>query len=122
MTDITRQVRRAQEREQVKLERAALTGHETKVGFGRLGTWLRRHPKLAPYHGMAVAILKTGERAQQPSWRAVRKMMVVLATAPRIKMVGVGVVPYLLHNGRHERGSWRSFPRQVIDANLQVQS
>jgi hypothetical protein len=99
-----------------------LSEYPNKNGPGRTAKWLQRHPKLAPYYTVAVNLLSNGDRAQRPSWRAVRKMMVVVAQSPRIKMVGVGVVPYLLHLGRHERGSWRSFPRVVIDANLQVQS
>ena len=71
---------------------------------------------------MAIAVLKNGERATPPTWRAVRKMMVALAIGPRINIVGVGRVPYILHSGRHERGSWRSFPHVTIDANLQVAS
>lgn len=93
---------------------------DEKPGPGRRMKWLQRHPKLAPYWALAHEMLSTGEKSQQPKWKAVRKMMVALAVAPKVRMIGVGIVPYQASLGRHERGSWRSFPRVVIDANLQV--
>ena len=90
---------------------------EAPVGPGRRNKWLMRHRKLAPFYAMAVNMLGNGAR-----WRAIRKMMVVLAQAPKIRPVGSEhAYPYVAMLGRHERGSWRSFPRVVIDANLQVQ-
>lgn len=93
---------------------------EAKVGAGKRAKWLSRHPKLEPYYALALEMLMNGTRSQAPRWKAIRKMMVALATAPKIKMLGVGVVPYQCGIGRHERGSWRSFPSVVIDANLAV--
>lgn len=91
---------------------------EQKIGPGRTNKWLQRHPKLAPYYGIAVRVLKNGERAQQPTWRSIRKMMVALAISPKVTLPGVGVVPYQLSLGRWERGSWRSYPHVAIDSNL----
>lgn len=82
--------------------------------------WLARHPKMAPFYSTAVGMLMTGERAQRPSWRAVRKMMVVLATDVRVLLPGVGLVPASLSMYRYQRPTWRSYPRQAITANMQV--
>lgn len=115
---MTRQTTRANQRDAVKQYGYTVSGHGQKIGPGRTNKWLGRHPEIGAFYSIALRMLQNGDRAQRPSWRAVRKMMVSLATAPRIKMLGVGVVPYQLAMNRHERGSWRSFPRRVIDANL----
>lgn len=115
METVSRQRRRAAKREEAK--------GVLKIGNGpgRRMKWLMRHPKLVPFYTLAHGVLQNGDRAQKPSWRAVRKMMVLLATAPRITLPGVGRVPYIIAKYRHERPSWRSFPHQVINANLQVE-
>jgi hypothetical protein len=118
----TRQYNRAVEREAAKIERYEITGHGKKVGPGPLLKWLQRNPKLAPYYRGAAAMLSTGPRSTPPRWRAVRKMILVLAQAPTIKLPHVGVVPYLAVTERHARGPWRSFPHQTLDANLKVAS
>ena len=82
--------------------------------------WLQRHPKLAPFYTTAMAMLKTGPRAQEPSWAAIRKMMVVVAQSPRITVPALGRIPAITIQGRHERGSWRSYPHVMIDANMEV--
>lgn len=82
--------------------------------------WLQRHKKLAPFYTTALAMLKNGPRAQEPSWAAIKKMMVVVAQSPRINVPDIGRIPAITMQGRHERGSWRSYPRVVIDANMEV--
>lgn len=116
----SRQFNRAREREQVKFAHQAETGHGKKVGPGKQNDWLNKHPKLAPYYRIAVACMKTGERSHPPTWRATKKMVVVLATAPKINLPGFGRVPATLAVSRHVRGSWRSFKSVPINANLQV--
>lgn len=113
----TRQQIRKHERDTAKAHFAL---GNPKPGPGRQNKWLQRHPKIAPYYNLAWEMLRNGERSQAPKWKAIRKMMVALAVAPKVRMIGVGIVPYQASLGRHERGSWRSFPRVVIDANLQV--
>lgn len=113
----TRQQRRAMYR---AMNKEASYLPRNPVGPGRLAKWLQRHPKLAPFYSTAFGMLSTGNRAQRPSWKAVRKMMVVLATSPKIVLPGVGHVPYVLAQYRHQRASWRSFPHQHIDANIKV--
>ena len=93
---------------------------QEKVGPGRRMKWLMRHPKLGVWYKAAINILQNGDRAQKPSWKAVRKIMVVLATAPRVSVEGLGNVPYPLAFARHERLTWRQYPHQTIDANLKV--
>lgn len=88
---------------------------------GKRMSWLIRHPKLAPFYSMAVRLLQNSDRATKPTWRAIKKMMVLLATGPRVRMIGVGDnVPFMLSQSAHERGSWRSYPHVTIDANLRV--
>lgn len=82
--------------------------------------WLQRHPKLAPFYTTAMAALKTGPSAQEPTWRAIRKMLVVIAQSPRVDVPGLGRIPAIAMQGRHERGSWRSYPHVTIDANMEV--
>lgn len=82
--------------------------------------WLQRHPKLAPFYTTVLAMLKNSPRAQEPTWKAIRKMLVVVAQSPRVAVPGVGRVPAIIMQGRHERGSWRSYPRVHIDANMEV--
>lgn len=90
-------------------------------GQGKRLTWLKRHPKLAPFYRMAVAVLENGPKATPARWHAIKKMMVVLAQSPRVPIPGVTAsAPYVVAIGRHERGPWRSFPHVVIDANLKV--
>lgn len=113
----SRQYNRALDRQAAKHARMEITGHGTKVGPGRRNTWLLRHPKLAPFYGMASAILGAGA-----SWRAIRKTMVHLAISPKVRLhpFKSDTAPALALLGRHQRGSWRAMPRVVIDANLQV--
>ena len=92
--------------------------HEGKVGKGRLMKWLQRNPKLAPYYQEAVRLLNNGGTA--PTWKAVRKMMVIVATGPKINDIVLGRIPFITTQGRYERGSWRAYPRVTIDANLTV--
>jgi hypothetical protein len=93
------------------------------AGPGRRNKWLSRNPKIAPFYTAAIEMLMTGPRSQKPSWRAVRKMMVVLATAPRVQLVGLGKrVPYPMTVPQHVRNSWRSYPHIAITANLEVAS
>lgn len=91
---------------------------EKDPGPGRKQKWLQRHPKLAPFHNAAFGMLHTGDRSQKPSWRAVRKMMAVLAMAPKVVLPGIGLVPYPLVQYRHLRASWRSFDRVVLSSNF----
>lgn len=117
---VTRQRQRAFSRSMAK-EDGYHEDHGKKVGPGRRMKWLMRHPKLAPFYILAFNVMSTGERAEQPKWKAVRKMMVILATAPRVPHPVLGRVPYIIAKYRHERPSWRSFPHQTINANLQVE-
>lgn len=110
---------------QVPMTRQQLCGMRERVrqeenpGPGRRMKWLQRHPKLAPFYTAAVGMLRNTDRAQMPSWRAIKKMMVVLATAPKVIPLGLRMpVPYPLMQYRHERGSWRSYPSQQITSNL----
>lgn len=89
-------------------------------GIGKRLKWLSRHPKIAGMYPLAVKVLQNGDRASHPTWRAIRKMMVILAQQPRVAVLGLGRVPFLLTQGAWERGTWRSYPRVVIDANLKV--
>ncbi len=87
---------------------------------GKRMSWLIRHPKLATFYSVAQGMLMSGPRASTPTWRAVKKMMVVIATNPHIKHAVLGSVPAVLLQARHQRPSWRSYPHQTIDANLKV--
>lgn len=104
------------------IDRSTMTWDvDPEVGPGRRAKWLMRHPKIALFYSAAVSMLQENERAQKPSWRAVRKMMVVLATAPYVPMPGIkGGIPYPMASARHARPTWRQYKRQAIDANLQV--
>lgn len=105
------------------LEEPLRPGPIQKVGVGRRIDWLRKHPKLAPFYGPALLMLKTGDRATPPTWRAIKKMMVAIAVSPRIKPIGQQQkFPAIVLLGRHQRGSWRELPHKTIDANLQVAS
>lgn len=95
-------------------------GGQPKVGMGKRLKWLQKHPKLAPYYTLALGMLQTSDRATFPTWRAIRKMMVVVATAPKIKHAILGRIPYMILKPRHMRPSWRTFPHVTIDANLKV--
>ncbi len=117
--EVSRQQRRASYRSINKEIARQESGHkDAKVGPGRRAKWLQRHPKLAPFYTAAFGMLSTGDRAQKPAWKAVKKMMVVLATAPRVVLPGVGHVPYVLAQYRHKRSTWRSFPRHPITSNM----
>jgi hypothetical protein len=94
ITPVSRQQRRCQERQQVKVERAEL--HKPK----RIA---RRTPDpLASMYLTAQQYLMTGDRARTPTFRAVRKMARYLTSSP-------------LHyrTPMHMRGSWRSWPRDI---------
>lgn len=96
--------------------RGAIEFPSKPPGPGRRVKWLMRHPKLAPFYQMADQLL--GGAAK---WKALRKMMVVLAQSPRIKPMGADYgVPAVALLPAHQRGSWRSYPRVVIDANLKT--
>lgn len=91
------------------------------TGPGRRNKWLQRHPKLAPFYVMAINYLKNGERAQQPTWRAIRKMMVILATSERVHLPSIQTpLPWPITLPTATKPSWRSFPSTRIDANLAV--
>ncbi len=112
---------RAARRTEAKVTGEKMVPHASKVKHGKRMAWLIHHPKLAPFYSMSVRLLQNSDRAQKPTWRAIKKMMVLVATGPRIDMPGVGKrVPYMLGQASHERGSWRSYPHVVIDANLKV--
>lgn len=118
---MNRQQNRALAREQKKQVRAEATGHGRKVGPGRRARWLQHHPKIAGFYQMAEGVLSNGSRSQPPKWKAVRKMMLVLATQPRVKVIGLGDrIPFMLTQGFHERGPWRAYPHVTLDANLKV--
>ena len=103
------------------LDRSLMTWDcDPSVGPGKHQRWLSRHPKLAPFYTLAVGMLTTGPRSQQPSWRAVKKIMANLATCPRVVVPGLGRVPYLMMLQRHDRLPWRQLPKIRIDANLEV--
>lgn len=114
---MTRQQRRKIVRDQRKVDDYIFTGHGKKVGQGRLYKWLVRHPKLAPFYQMATDMLGAGAK-----WHAIRKMMVIIAGNPKVKHIDGRRYPFIALQARHERGSWRSYPRVVIDANLKVAS
>lgn len=119
---MTRQQQRANVRNITKKLGYIDSGHDkAKVGPGRQNKWLARHPKIGGFYAMAVGILQNGDRAQRPSWKAIRKTMLLLATQPRVRVIGVGDrLPFMLTQNRHERGAWRSYPHITLDANLKV--
>lgn len=112
--------------EQIPRTRQDLNGHreavrQEKPGPGRRARWLQRHPKLAPYYEAAMQMLQPRGLGQRPSWKAIRKTMATLAVSPRIRPPGFDhSMPYQYLQGISERGSWRSWPRVAINANLAV--
>ena len=90
------------------------------AGIGKRMKWLSRHPKIVGMYPIALNLLRNSERASVPTWRAIKKMMVILATQPRMNVPALGRVPFMLTQGMWERGTWRSYPGVVIDANMKV--
>jgi hypothetical protein len=102
-------------------EPLAPAGRKDKLGIGKRMKWLSRHTNIAGMYPIALNILRNSERASMPTWRAIKKMTAILATQPRMNVPGLGRVPFMLTQGMWERGTWRSYPHIVIDANLKVQ-
>lgn len=70
----------------------------------------RRRPEpLAQYYPLALEMLRTGPKATPPKMRAVRKMARYLMASP-------------LHSftRRHQRGSWRSWDRDIGREQVQA--
>lgn len=72
---------------------------------------MRRQDPLAALYPLARAMLMTSPTAQQPRMRAVRKMARYLLASPLHQ-----------HTLRHQRGSWRSWPRNIGKEVLNARS
>lgn len=114
----SRQFNRAQAREEAKKIDRLASGHTAaKVGPGRRMKWLMRHPKLAPFYVMVTQMLGEGAK-----WKAIRKMLVIVAQNPKVKHADGKRYPFIALQSRHQRGSWRAYPSVTIDANMKVAS
>ncbi len=90
----TRQQRRYLEHQRVKEEQRASARKPKRR--------LQKEDPNAHLRPLAQAMLMTGERSQKPTGRAISKMVRYLLASP-------------LHqfSRRHQRGSWRSWPKNM---------
>ncbi len=95
---LSRQQRRFQERQRIKAETRQPQKHSR-----------RRPDPLADLIPEAQAYLMTGPKAQPPTIRASRKMARYLLASPLHRFAM-----------RHERGSWRSWERNIGASNVEA--
>lgn len=108
---------RAERKIAERLDLTVVPAPVEKVGPGRRMKWLMRHPKLAPFYVMVTQMLGEGAK-----WKAIRKMLVIVAQNPKVKHADGKRYPFIALQSRHQRGSWRAYPSVTIDANMKVAS